>query len=106
MVSANTGEAVDGFTEEWGAFSGSPGSDHYLRDVRIAAETIASAFDAAAVAVLTSKIAIIVQLVALAVELITAQAAAPFTSGLSEAGAAGATHITRLAVCEILSKTT
>ncbi|MEV5599086.1 PE-PGRS family protein [Streptomyces sp. NPDC052496] len=104
VVAANTGEAVDGFTKEWGAFSGSAGSDHYLRDAQIAAETIALAFDAAAIAVLSGKIAIIAQLVALAVELIAAQAAAPFTFGLSEAGAVGATQITRVAVREILNK--
>ncbi|GCD34445.1 hypothetical protein OEIGOIKO_02179 [Streptomyces chrestomyceticus JCM 4735] len=104
VCGANTGEAVDGFTKEWGAFSGGSGSDHYLRDAQLAAETIALAFDAAAIAVLTGKIAIIAQLVALAVELIAAQAAAPFTFGLSEAGAAGATQITRVAVREILNK--
>ncbi|WP_030676680.1 hypothetical protein [Streptomyces rimosus] len=104
VVAANTGEAVEGFSKEWGAFSGSSGSDHYLRDAQLAAEVIALAFDAAAIAVLTGKIAIIAQLVMLAVELIAAQAAAPFTFGLSEAGAAGATQLTRIAVREILNK--
>lgn len=105
VVSANSGEAVDGFTKEWGAFSGGGGSgDQYLRDAAAAAEVIATAFDAAALAVIAGKVAVIAQLVMLAVELIAAQAAAPFTLGLSELGAAGATQATRLIVREILDK--
>ncbi|WP_407549591.1 PE-PGRS family protein [Streptomyces sp. Pv4-95] len=105
VVSANSGDAVDGFSEEWGAFSGGSGSgDNYLRDAAAAAEVIALAFDAAAIAVIAGKIAVIVQLVMLAVELIAAQAAAPFTLGLSELGAAGATQATRVMVRQILDK--
>ncbi|WP_030802620.1 hypothetical protein [Streptomyces sp. NRRL S-337] len=105
VVSANSGEAVEGFTNEWGSFSGGGNSgDNYLRDAAAAAEVIAVAFDAAAIAVLAGKVAVIVQLVMLAAELIAAQAAAPFTLGLSELGAAGATQATRLIVRQILDK--
>ncbi|MDT0458246.1 PE-PGRS family protein [Streptomyces sp. DSM 41527] len=105
VVSANSGEAIEGFSHEWGSFSGGGDSgDHYLRDAAAAAEVIAVAFDAAALAVLAGKIAVIVQLVMLATELIAAQAAAPFTLGLSELGAAGATQATRLIVRQILDK--
>jgi len=78
VVSANAGEAIEGFSREWGSFSGGgDGGDNYLRDAAAAAEVIAVAFDAAAIAVLAGKIAVIVQLVMLAAEIIAAQAAAP-----------------------------
>ncbi|GAA3166285.1 MULTISPECIES: PE-PGRS family protein [Streptomyces] len=105
VTSANSGEAIEGFTNEWGAFAGSGNSgDSYLRDAAAAAEVIALAFDAAALAVIEGKVAVIVQLVMLAVELISAQAAAPFTLGLSELGAAGVTQATRVIVRQILDK--
>jgi hypothetical protein len=105
VTSANSGEAVEGFTKEWGTFNGSAGGgDNYLRDAAMAAEVIAVAFDAAALAVIAAKIAVIVQLVITAVELIAAQAAAPFTLGLSELGAAGATQAARLIIRRILDK--
>ncbi|WP_107095026.1 PE-PGRS family protein [Streptomyces chattanoogensis] len=105
VVSANSGEAIEGFSKEWGAFAGSGDSgDHYLRDAAMAAEVIAAAFDAAAIAVIAGKVAVIAQLVALAIELIAAQAAAPFTLGLSELGAAGATQAARVIVRQILDK--
>ncbi|MFH8570668.1 PE-PGRS family protein [Streptomyces sp. NPDC017993] len=105
VVSANSGEAIEGFSNEWGAFAGGGDSgDNYLRDAAAAAEVIALAFDAAAIAVLAGKIAVITQLVILAAEIIAAQAAAPFTLGLSELGAAGATQATRVIVREILDK--
>ncbi|MEU9116600.1 PE-PGRS family protein [Streptomyces sp. NPDC048483] len=105
VVAANSGDAIDGFSEEWGAFSGGAGSgDNYLRDAAAAAEVIALAFDAAALAVIAGKVAVIVQLVILAAEIIAAQASAPFTLGLSELGAAGATQATRLIVRRLLDQ--
>ncbi|MFI9051348.1 PE-PGRS family protein [Streptomyces sp. NPDC053427] len=105
VTGSNSGEAIEGFSKEWGGFAGSGDSgDHYLRDAAVAAEVIAAAFDAAALAVIAGKIAVIVQLVALAIELIAAQAAAPFTLGLSELGAAGATQATRVIIRQILDK--
>ncbi|MFF2812006.1 PE-PGRS family protein [Streptomyces sp. NPDC058000] len=108
VVSANNGDAIEGFTKEWGSYggggAGGSSGDHYLRDAAMAAEVIADAFDAAAIAVLAGKIAVIVQLVMLAAEIIAAQAAAPFTFGASELAAAGATQATRLIVRQILDK--
>jgi hypothetical protein len=104
VVLANSGEAIEKFSEAWGKFSGGFGHDSYLVDARVASEVIAGAFDAAAMAVIAGKIAVIAQLIALAVEVIAAQAAAPFTFGLSEAGALGATQATRLIVRRLLDK--
>ncbi|WP_158812244.1 PE-PGRS family protein [Streptomyces fulvoviolaceus] len=104
VVAFNSGEAVDGFSKAWGAYTGANGEDSYIPDAKTACEVIAFAFDAAAVAVLTAKLAVIAQLVALAVEIIAAQAAAPFTFGLSEVGALGATQATRLIVRELLDR--
>ncbi|MFJ8443037.1 toxin glutamine deamidase domain-containing protein [Kitasatospora griseola] len=103
VLSSNSGDSVDAFRAAWGKFSGG-GSDGYLADAALAARLIAGAFEAAAVIVVTCKVAVIAQLVALAVELIAAQAAAPFTLGLSELGAAGATAATRLIVRRLLKE--
>ncbi|GAA2519165.1 PE-PGRS family protein [Streptomyces longisporus] len=104
ILASNAGTAVDEFTKGWGAYTGAGGQDSYIPDARTACEVIALAFDAAAIAVLTAKLAVIAQLVALAVEIIAAQAAAPFTFGLSEVGALGATQATRVIVRELLNK--
>ncbi|MEU2793530.1 PE-PGRS family protein [Streptomyces sp. NPDC007100] len=94
VVSVSSGDAVGRFAEAWGDFSGGPGS--YFADAQIAANVVGIAFEVAAAAVLLAKVEVIVQLVVLAVELIAAQAAAPFTLGLSEVGALGVTQATRL----------
>ncbi|MGF0169775.1 PE-PGRS family protein [Streptomyces sp. Marseille-Q5077] len=104
VVAHNFGTAVDGFSKDWGAYTGANGEDRYLPDAKTACEVIAFAFDVAAVAVLTAKLAVIAQLIALAIEIIAAQAAAPFTFGLSEVGALGATQATRLIVRELLDR--
>jgi hypothetical protein len=104
VVASNVGTAVDGFTKAWGAYTGANSEDKYLPDAKTACEVIAFAFDVAAAAVLTAKLAVIAQLIALAVEIIAAQASAPFTFGLSEVGALGATQATRLIVRELLNK--
>ncbi|MGW7553204.1 WXG100-like domain-containing protein [Streptomyces rimosus] len=100
VVSANSGEAVSRFSETWEDFSGGVGA--YLPDAQIAADVIGMAFEVAAAAVFAAKVEVIVQLVVLAVELISAQAAAPFTLGLSEVGALGVTQATRLVVRRLL----
>ena len=87
VVAGNFGTAMEGFSKDWGAYTGANGEDSYLPDARTACEVIAFAFDAAAVAVLTAKLTVIAQLIALAIEIIAAQAAAPFTFGLSESAA-------------------
>ncbi|MGC9542581.1 PE-PGRS family protein [Streptomyces sp. UG1] len=104
VQASNFGEAIEGFSKDWGAYTGANGEDSYLPDAQTACEVIAFAFDAAAIAVLTAKLAVIAQLVALAIEIIAAQAAAPFTFGLSEIGALGATQATRLIVRELLDR--
>ncbi|WP_328878848.1 WXG100-like domain-containing protein [Streptomyces sp. NBC_00299] len=104
VVSGSFGTAIEGFSKDWGAYTGANGEDRYIPDARTACDVIALAFDVAAVAVLTAKLAVIVQLIALAMEIIAAQAAAPFTFGLSEVGALGATQATRLIVRELLDR--
>jgi hypothetical protein len=104
IVASNVGTAVDGFSKDWGAYTGANGQDRYIPDAKTACEVIAFAFDAAAIAVLTAKLSVIAQLIALAVEIIAAQASAPFTFGLSEVGALGATQATRVIVRELLNK--
>ncbi|MER5937484.1 PE-PGRS family protein [Streptomyces sp. NPDC001928] len=104
VISSNFGSSIEGFSKDWGAYTGANGEDSYLPDARTACEVIAFAFDVAAVAVLTAKLSVIAQLIALAIEIIAAQAAAPFTFGLSEVGALGATQATRLIVRELLDR--
>ena len=104
ILASNAGTAVDEFTKGWGAYTGAGGQDSYIPDAKTACEVIALAFDAAAIAVLTAKLAVIAQLIALACEIIAAQAAAPFTFGLSEVGALGATQAARVIVRELLNK--
>ncbi len=104
VVSANSGEAIEKFSESWGKFTGGFGHDSYLTDARVASEVIAGAFDGAAAAVIAGKAAVIAQLIALAAEIIAAQASAVFTFGLSELGALGATQATRLIVRQLLDK--
>ncbi|MER5947739.1 PE-PGRS family protein [Streptomyces sp. NPDC001904] len=102
VFGANSGEAVESFGEAWQKFSGAGGG--YLEDAAQAAEILAFALDAVALVVVGSKIAVIAQLIALAIEIAAAQAAAPFTLGLSEIGAAGATQATRLIVRRLLDE--
>jgi hypothetical protein len=104
IVASNAGTAVGEFSKDWGAYTGANGQDSYIPDAKTACEVIAFAFDAAAIAVLTAKLSVIAQLIALAVEIIAAQASAPFTFGLSEVGALGATQATRVIVRELLNK--
>ncbi|MGG7573684.1 hypothetical protein [Streptomyces sirii] len=102
VLSANSGESIEGFSKTWEKFSGN--GSGYLDDARTAAELIAFAMDAGSVVIIGMKVAVIAQLAILAAEIIAAQAAAPFTLGLSEIGAAGATQATRLIVRRILKE--
>lgn len=101
VLGENSGDSIEGFSKAWEKLGGNSG---YLNDAREAAEIIAFTFEAAAMLVLGMKVAVIVQLVILATEIIAAQAAAPFTLGLSEIGGAAATLATREAVRRILKK--
>lgn len=75
------GLATAAFHAHWGKVSGT-----HLEQLAEAADLGAVALDGAAVAVAGAKVAAIVQLGILATEIIAAQAAAPFTLGLSELG--------------------
>jgi hypothetical protein len=97
---ANSGDASEAFEKEWQKYAG----DGYLGDAKFMAETIAIALDVVAVNVVISKVSVIAQLIALAFEIAAAQAAAPFTFGLSEAGAVGATQVTRVIVRRVLKE--
>ncbi|MGP3775620.1 WXG100-like domain-containing protein [Streptomyces sp. SDT5-1] len=95
----NEGPATAAFERHWGKVSGT-----HLERLAEAADLGAIALDGAAVAVAGAKVAAIVQLGILAAEIIAAQAAAPFTLGLSEVGALGATQATRLIVRRLLKE--
>ncbi|MFJ4532498.1 toxin glutamine deamidase domain-containing protein [Streptomyces nigrescens] len=102
VLSANSGDSIDGFSKTWEKYSGN--GSGYLDDARSAAELIAFALDSGSVVIIGMKVAVIAQLAILAAEIIAAQAAAPFTLGLSEIGAAAATQATRLIVRRILKE--
>ncbi|MFE1322655.1 toxin glutamine deamidase domain-containing protein [Kitasatospora phosalacinea] len=100
--SANAGDDIDAFGRTFDKFS--TGGDGYLADAAYAARLIATAFDAAAMIVVTCKIAVIAQLAILATEIIAAQGAALFTFGLSEVAALGATQATKMIVRRLLKE--
>ncbi|WP_405723963.1 PE-PGRS family protein [Streptomyces sp. NBC_01537] len=102
VISSNSGDAADSFAEAWRQFS--DGGDGYLSDARQTAEFIAVALDGVAVEVMIVKAMVIAQLIALAFEFAAAQAAAPFTFGLSEGGLLAATQAARIAVRELLMR--
>ncbi|MFE9441167.1 hypothetical protein ACFYO2_19635 [Streptomyces sp. NPDC006602] len=99
FLEGNEGIATAAFEQHWGKVSGI-----HLERVAEAADLGAMALDGAAVAVAGAKVAAIVQLGILAAEIIAAQAAAPFTLGLSEVGALGATQATRVVVRRLLKE--
>ncbi|MEU6578360.1 toxin glutamine deamidase domain-containing protein [Streptomyces sp. NPDC046805] len=104
VTAYNAGASIDAFTKTYAKFDGGGGSDGYLANAAQAAYTIATVLEACALAVEVAKWAVIAQLVALAFEIAAAQASAPFTFGLSEAGALGATQVTRLIVRRLLDE--
>ena len=101
VVAHNRGASINAFQAAYDPFDG---DDGHLRNAARTATLIGTALRAAAVVVETGKVAVIAQLVTLAVELISAQAAAPFTLGLSELGSAGATTATRIIVHRLLQE--
>jgi len=104
VVAHNSGESIDAFTKAYAKFDGGSGSDGYLANAAQAAHLIANVLDACSYIVVFAKWAVIAQLIALAIEIAAAQAAAPFTFGLSEVGALGATQVTRLIVRRLLDE--
>ncbi|MFJ8951127.1 toxin glutamine deamidase domain-containing protein [Streptomyces sp. NPDC102381] len=101
VLAENAGDSIDGFNKTWEKFAGGSG---YFDDARQGAELIAICMDAAAMLIIGLKIAVIAQLVILAVEIAAAQAAAPFTLGLSEIGAMGAAAATRMILRKLLKE--
>ncbi|WP_437050419.1 toxin glutamine deamidase domain-containing protein [Streptomyces sp. enrichment culture] len=105
VVAHNAGESIDAFTKAYAKFDGgSGGSDGYLADAAQAAYIIANVLESCAYLVEFAKWAVIAQLIALAIEIAAAQVAAPFTFGLSEVAALGATQATRLIVRRLLDE--
>ncbi|MDX6311653.1 MAG: collagen type alpha, partial [Streptomyces sp.] len=102
VISENYGDSIDGFKGTWDKFSGN--GSGYLDDAQTVALVVAGVLDAAGAIVIAAKAAVIVQLAILAAEIIAAQAAAPFTFGLSEVGVAGATQATRMIVRRLLKE--
>ncbi|MGW1751504.1 toxin glutamine deamidase domain-containing protein [Streptomyces sp. NPDC002092] len=103
VVAHNAGESIDAFTKTYAKFDGGGGGG-YLQNAAQAAYIIATVLEACAYLVEFAKWAVIAQLIALAIEIAAAQAAAPFTFGLSEVGALGATQAARLIVRRLLKE--
>ncbi|MFJ8040345.1 hypothetical protein ACIRBX_07535 [Kitasatospora sp. NPDC096147] len=99
MLGANAGLAVQAFEAHWGKVSGT-----HLHQLAEGGRVVAFCLDGVAVVIEGAKIAAIVQLGIMAAEVIAAQAAAPFTFGLSEVGALGATQVTRVIVKRLLKE--
>ncbi|MBT2413087.1 hypothetical protein J7I94_21415 [Streptomyces sp. ISL-12] len=104
VTAHNAGESIDAFTKTYAKFDGGSGGDGYLSNAAQAAHIIANVMDACAYLVEFAKWAVIAQLIALAIEIAAAQVAAPFTFGLSEVAALGATQATRLIVRRLLDE--
>ncbi|MPY49036.1 toxin glutamine deamidase domain-containing protein [Streptomyces acidicola] len=102
VTAHNGGESIDAFTKTYAKFDN--GGDGYLTNAAQAAYIIANVMEACAYIVEFAKWAVIAQLVALAIQIAAAQLAAPFTFGLSELGALGATQATRLIVRRLLDE--
>ncbi|MFH8405019.1 YwqJ-related putative deaminase [Streptomyces sp. NPDC018019] len=93
VSSAGGGQAAEALNAHWSKINGT-----HLAKLAQCGELAATALDGVAVLIEGAKLGAIVQLGILAAEVIAAQAAAPFTFGLSELGALGATQATRVIV--------
>uniref|UniRef100_A0AAU1IA44 Toxin glutamine deamidase domain-containing protein n=1 Tax=Streptomyces sp. NBC_00180 TaxID=2903632 RepID=A0AAU1IA44_9ACTN len=103
VTANNAGESIDKFTKTYEKFDGG-GGDGYLRNAGEAAFLIANVMETCAYLVEFAKWAVIAQLIALAIQIIAAQVATPFTFGLSQVAALGATQAARLLVRRILDE--
>ncbi|MFG2821857.1 hypothetical protein ACGFX4_20805 [Kitasatospora sp. NPDC048365] len=99
FLGINQGAGADAFQAHWDKVAGT-----HMPQVAQALGVFAIGLDGAALVISGAKIAAIVQLGIMAAEVIAAQAAAPFTFGLSEAGALGATQATRIIVKRLLKE--
>ncbi|MFF4604252.1 RHS repeat-associated core domain-containing protein [Streptomyces sp. NPDC001339] len=97
--SAGGSVAVEALNAHWTKINGT-----HLKNLGECGRLAATALDGVAVLIEGAKIGAIVQLGILAAEVIAAQAAAPFTFGLSELGALAGTQATRLAVRRIFKE--
>ncbi|MEU7199676.1 DUF6531 domain-containing protein [Streptomyces sp. NPDC045470] len=93
VSSAGGGQAAEALNAHWSKVNGT-----HLAKLAQCGELAATALDGVAVLIEGAKLGAIVQLGILAAEVIAAQAAAPFTFGLSELGALAATQTTRVIV--------
>ncbi|WP_450182925.1 DUF6531 domain-containing protein [Streptomyces caniferus] len=93
VASAGGSLAVEALNAHWGKING-----RHLKGLADCGRMAGTAMDGVAVLIEGAKIAALVQLGILAAEVIAAQAAAPFTLGLSEVGALAATQATRVIV--------
>ncbi|MEU5545366.1 DUF6531 domain-containing protein [Streptomyces sioyaensis] len=91
--SAGGSMAVEALNAHWGKINGT-----HLKGLADCGRMAATAMDGVAILIEGAKIGALVQLGILAAEVIAAQAAAPFTLGLSEVGALAATQATRMIV--------
>ncbi len=91
--SAGGSLAIEALNAHWGKING-----QHLKGLADCGRMAGTAMDGVAVLIEGAKIAALVQLGILAAEVIAAQAAAPFTLGLSEVGALAATQATRMIV--------
>ncbi|MFI9082158.1 hypothetical protein ACIGW8_38015 [Streptomyces sioyaensis] len=91
--SAGGSLAVEALNAHWSKINGT-----HLKGLAECGRMAGTAMDGVAILIEGAKIAALVQLGILAAEVIAAQAAAPFTLGLSEVGALGATQATRMIV--------
>ncbi|MGW7573588.1 YwqJ-related putative deaminase [Streptomyces sp. NPDC054765] len=99
VSSAGGSLAVEALNTHWGKINGT-----HLRNLGECGRLTATALDGVALLIEGAKLGAIVQLGILAAEVVAAQAAAPFTLGLSEIGALAGTQITRLAVRRIFKE--
>ncbi|MGX1853030.1 YwqJ-related putative deaminase [Streptomyces sp. NPDC055299] len=93
VSSAGGSLAVEALNAHWSKVNGT-----HLHNLAECGRLSATAMDGVAVLIEGAKLGAIVQLGILAAEVIAAQAAAPFTLGLSEVGALAATQATRMIV--------
>ncbi|MFJ5922640.1 hypothetical protein ACIQF6_08525 [Kitasatospora sp. NPDC092948] len=99
FLGISAGAGAEAFQAHW-----SKVADTHMPQVAEAIRLFATGLDGAALVITGAKLAAVAQLVVLATEVIAAQAAAPFTFGLSEAGALGATQATRMIVKRLLKE--
>ncbi|MEU9118143.1 hypothetical protein AB0D04_42140, partial [Streptomyces sp. NPDC048483] len=90
---------MEALNAHWGKINGT-----HLHNLAECGRMAGTAMDGVALLIEGAKIGVVVQLGILAAEVIAAQAAAPFTLGLSEIGALAGTQATRMIVKRIFKE--